>query len=101
MELNAELIDVTGYFGALRFVLFQLELQIGGLLRCRGGAFRYHWNKRRFSATLAVQSHYSGRRVHNERVGAVLALDDEVTCFVSCLRTNESINLIIKQSVYT
>ena len=33
MELNAQLIDITRYFGALRFVLFQLALQIGELLR--------------------------------------------------------------------
>src|SRR5438045_9578978 len=94
MALNAELIDVTGYFGALRFVLFQLALQIGELLRCRGGARRYHWNKRRFTATLAVQSHSSGRRVHHERAGAVLALEEEVPCFVSCLRTNRAHHLI-------
>src|SRR5205823_5914388 len=89
MELNAELIDVTGYFGALRFVLFQLALQIRKLLRrCRGRARQCRWNKRRFSATLAVQSHSGGRRVDHERTGAVLALEEDVPCFVSCLRTN-------------
>src|SRR4030095_12082280 len=85
MELNAQLIDVTRYFGALRFVFFQLALQIGELLRrSRGRARRYHWNKRRFTATLAVQSHSSGRRVDHERAGTLLALEEEVPCVVSC-----------------
>ena len=41
--------------GALRFVFFQLALQIGQLLRrCRARARRHRWNKRRLSAPLAV-----------------------------------------------
>ena len=100
MELDAELIDVTGDFGALRFVLFQLALQIGGLLRCRGRARRYHWNKRRFTATLAVQSHSSGCRVDHEWASALLALEEEIPCFVSCLGTNGVHHLITEQSVY-
>src|SRR5438046_10661484 len=100
MELNAELIDVTGYFGALRFVLFQLALQIGELLRCRGGAWRYHWNRRRFTATLAVQSHSSGRRIDHERAGAVLALAKEVPCVVYCTPTNRVHPVVTEQSVY-
>src|SRR5438874_11474547 len=100
MELNAELIDVTGYFGALRFVLFQLALQIGELLRCRGGARRYHWNKRRFTATLAVQSHSSGRRVHHERAGAVLAVEGESPCLVSCVRRTRVHGLVTERRVY-
>ena len=38
MELNTKLVDVTGHFGALRFVFFQLALQIGKLLRRLSGS---------------------------------------------------------------
>ena len=33
MQLNAELVDIAGNLGPLRFVLLQFPLQVGGFLR--------------------------------------------------------------------
>src|SRR5438477_7858864 len=102
MNLNAKLVDVTGHFGALRFVLFQLALQIGELLRrCRARARRRHWNKRRLTATLAIKGHSSGRRVDHEWTGAMLTLEKEIPCFVSCLGTNRVHHSVISRAYTT
>ena len=67
MKLDAELIDVTGYFNALRFVLFELALQSKNL----AGVFRDGCDSRirdggRLAALLAIQSNPSGGGVDDE-----------------------------------
>jgi hypothetical protein len=55
MELNTELINIPSHLGALRFILFQLALQICHFVRrCRAYRRRHGWNERRFPATLTI-----------------------------------------------
>ena len=73
MELDIELIDVTGDFGALRFVFFHAALQFG---HAAGG------NGRWFAAVLTGKSHPCGRAIDNQRNSALLAFEKQVALFV-------------------
>ena len=53
MQLNRQLIDVTGHFGSLRFVLFQFPLNFVQLRCSIGGWFDRFGNGRQFPAALA------------------------------------------------
>ena len=56
MKLDTELVDVTGDFSALRFVLFELMLYVGDLDRVSCGSFEGRIrNGRRLAALLAIQ----------------------------------------------
>jgi hypothetical protein len=101
MKLNAQLIDVAGHFGPLRFILLQFPLQVGEFLRqCRAGGHRRHRDGRRFATALAIQRHSGGGGVNNERTGAMLTLEKEVAMFAFCLRTNRVHHSVIKQRLY-
>ena len=68
MKLDIELVDVTGYFNALCFVLFELTLQIGNSDGVFSGGFESRIrNSGRLAAFLAIQRHPSRSRVDHER----------------------------------
>lgn len=68
VKLDTELVDVAGYFSALRFVLFELMLEVGNLDGVSGRDFNtLTWNGRRLAALLAIQCHSGSGRVHHER----------------------------------
>ena len=78
MELDRELIDVTGHFGALRFVLFQLaanfiRIRERGRVRC----FRLR-NERLFSAFLTGQIHSRCGTRRDQRRFAMLAVKENI-----------------------
>ena len=79
MKLDTELVDVTGNFRALRFVLFELMLQIGN----PGGVFRGGFESRirnggRFAALLAIQRHPSRGGIDYERSRTMSARENDV-----------------------
>ncbi len=79
MKLDAELIDVARDLSPLRFVLFQLMLDIGnsdGVVR-RGGKGRIR-NCGWFPALLAVQSHARGGGIDDQRGGAKRAGKNDI-----------------------
>ena len=78
MQLNRELIDVTGHFSALRFVLFQLSPNFIGICECaRAWSFRLR-NERLLSAFLTRQVHPGGRSIRDQRSFAMLAMKENV-----------------------
>lgn len=75
MQLDAELVDIAGDLCALRFVFFDLALQISAV-RLNfgvGSATLFQWwrNGRRFATFLTVQRHSSGGGVNDQRRGAM------------------------------
>lgn len=75
LDLNVELVDVAGDFGALGFVFFELPFQVVdfagnalGVLRNLGGP----------AAFLAGKRHPRGGGVHDERGGAMRACENDV-----------------------
>src|SRR5690349_15263562 len=101
MELNAQLVDVAGYFRPLRFILLQFPLQVREFLRRRrADGHWHHWDDRWFAAALAVQCHSGGGGVNNERTGAVLTLEKEIAMFAFCLGTNRVHHSLLKQRLY-
>jgi hypothetical protein len=83
VQLNAELVNVTGNFGPLRFVLTQSSLQFVQL--CSGVHRRLArlGNGGRLAATLTTQSHSGSRSVYNQRRLAMLAPKKNVR--IDCL----------------
>jgi len=68
MQLDRELIDVSGHFGALRFVFLQLA---------RIWLFRLR-NECLLSAFLTRQIHAGGRSVRDQRRFAMLAVKENI-----------------------
>ncbi len=78
MELDRELIDITGYLGALRFVLLQLAAKFLRIsVRVRIGFLRLG-DQRLLTALLAGQIHSSCRAIRDQRRFAVLAVKENV-----------------------
>ena len=74
VQLDAELIDITGDLGALRLILFNLTLEVGevGVRLCVDRCTRrnrWHWSW--FAALLAVQRHSFGGGVHDKGRGTM------------------------------
>ncbi len=69
MQLNGELIDVAGDFGALRFVLFQFPLHV--FRNCRRRCF-CSWHRCRLRATLTRHRHSGRSAIHHQRTRAML-----------------------------
>lgn len=79
MKLDTELVDVTGYFRALGFVLFELVLEIGNLDGVSGRDFdTLTWNGRRPVALLAIQRHPGRGGIDHERSRAVRTRENDV-----------------------
>lgn len=79
MKLDTELVDITGNLSALRFVLFELVLQIGnpdGVPRSRLKSRM--WNGRRFATFLAIQRHTGSGGVDDERSRTMRAGENDV-----------------------
>src|ERR1700730_2150866 len=78
MQLNAELIDVTGDLGPLRFVLGELAANFF----CIGQRIRTRFLRRRhsseFAALLAGQGHSGGGSIYDQRRLAVLAMKENI-----------------------
>ena len=79
MKLDAELIDIASDLRPLRFVLFQLILQIGNL----GRDFRWRLGRGRgdyrgLAAILAGQRHPRRRGVDDKRGRAMRAGEDDI-----------------------
>ena len=72
MKLDTELVDITCDFSALRFILFELMLQVGSL-----GQIRI-WDRSRFAALLAIQRHPGRGRIDHERRGAMRASENNI-----------------------
>jgi hypothetical protein len=79
MQLDAELVDVAGDLGALRFVLLQLMLEIGNFHGIFGSRFdRDLRNRRRLTAPLAIQRDSGRGRIDYKRSGAIRAGEDDI-----------------------
>ena len=78
MQLDRELIDVSGHFGALRFVFLQLAANFVGVReRARIWLFRLR-NECLLSAFLTRQIHAGGRSVRDQRRFAMLAVKENI-----------------------
>ena len=78
MQLDRELVDVTGHFGALRFVFFQLPANFIRIRECSCvRCFRLR-NGRLLSAFLTGQVHAGGRSVRDQCGLAMLAMKENV-----------------------
>ncbi len=78
MQLYRELVDVAGYFSALRFVLGQLAsnfVRVGQSVR---GRFLRLRNGRQLAAFLAGQHQAGGRPIRDQRSFAMLAMKENV-----------------------
>ena len=79
MELDAELIDITGDLSSLRFVLLQLMLKIRNadsvFSRCLDRDLR---DGGRFSALLAIERHSGRGGVDHKRGGAMRAGENDI-----------------------
>lgn len=82
MQLNAELVDVSRNFGALRVILFQLPPQFSDTRFRFGDLFRANrgniGNYGGFAALLTRQAHSSGSNVYHQRGSAVDAGECDV-----------------------
>jgi len=77
VKLDAQLIDVTGNLGPLRFVFFQLMLKIGDFRGINGLRSRMR-NDGRLAAALALQGRSRRGRVHYERSSAMGACENNI-----------------------
>ena len=78
MQLDRQLIDITGHFRALGFVFLQLALNFFHVSdRVRVRRFRL-WNQRLFAAFLAGQIHSRGGASCDERGFATLAVKENI-----------------------
>ena len=79
MQLDIELVDITGDFGALRFVLFELMLEFGNLDRVFCGNLEGGMRHCGGVATLlALQRHSGSSGVDDERGRAIRAGENDV-----------------------
>jgi hypothetical protein len=74
VKLNVKLIDVTGDFGALRFVFFYVPLQFG---HATGG------NNGRFATVLTGKGHTCGCAIDNQWNAAPVAFEKQVALCAS------------------
>jgi len=78
VQLDRQLIDVTGDFGALRFVLFQFAAKFIRIRECgRVRCLRLR-NEGLLSALLAGQIHSRGGSVRDQRRFAMLAMKENI-----------------------
>jgi hypothetical protein len=78
VQLNRELIDVTGHFCALRFVFLQLSAKFVSVGQCvRVRLFRLR-HVGRLPAFLASQIHSRGGSIRYQRSFAMLAMKEDV-----------------------
>ena len=67
MKLDTELVDITGDFSALRFVLCELMLEIGNWESVSGSSFESQIRDGgRLAALLAIQRHTGSGGVDDE-----------------------------------
>jgi hypothetical protein len=78
MQLDRELVDVTGHFRALRFVLFQLAANLFRIRERAGVGTFCLWNERLFAALLTGQLHSRGGACRDQRSFAMLAVKENI-----------------------
>ena len=78
MQLDRELINVTGHFGALRFVFLQFASHLVRLCQRACVRLRRSWNSGELAAFLAGQTQSGGVPIHDQRCFAVLAMKENV-----------------------
>jgi hypothetical protein len=78
MQLDGELIDVTGHFGALRFVFLQLAANFVRVCHRTRVRFRRSWNSGELAAFLAGQTQSGRATIYDQRCLAMLAMKENV-----------------------
>src|SRR5437588_145485 len=78
VQLDRKLVDVTGYFGALRFVLSQFAAKLFGIREHVRARFLRHWHGRDLTAFLTGQIHSGGGPIRYQRRFAMLTVKENV-----------------------
>ena len=78
MQLDRELIDVTGHFGALRFVFFQLPANLIRIRECARARLNLFRNGGEFAAFVASHRKSGSRPAHHQRGFAMLAMKENI-----------------------